>query len=151
MEYAQVEKKIIIIIIITIIIKVQLAFLQSAKWRWLFNYPCMTCYVKKPITFENFHVSSTRVGKLDWFTYRFDVVLQGMIEVVTSYQNFFHSRRIDFKIVLKLINPNKRNWNIVAPTMLGIVAFVLAMVCKRMQQLPTSLGPAVTSWKEYNP
>ena len=33
--------------------------------------------------------------------------------------------------------------NIVAPTMLGVVACVLAVVCKRMQQLPTSLGPAV--------
>ena len=29
------------------------------------------------------------------------------------------------------------------PTMLGVVAFVLAVVCKRMQQLPTSLGAAV--------
>ena len=33
--------------------------------------------------------------------------------------------------------------NIVAPTMLGVVACVLAVVCKRMQQLPTMLGPAV--------
>ena len=33
--------------------------------------------------------------------------------------------------------------NIVAPTMLGVGACVLAVVCKRMQQLPTSLGPAV--------
>ena len=32
--------------------------------------------------------------------------------------------------------------NIVAPAMLGVVACVLAMVCKRMQQLPTMLGPA---------
>ena len=31
--------------------------------------------------------------------------------------------------------------NIVAPTMLGVVGCVLAVV--RMQQLPTSLGPAV--------
>ena len=29
--------------------------------------------------------------------------------------------------------------NIVAPTMLGVVACVLAVVCKRMQQLPTML------------
>ena len=27
--------------------------------------------------------------------------------------------------------------------MLGVVAYVLAVVCKRMQQLPTMLGPAV--------
>ena len=33
--------------------------------------------------------------------------------------------------------------NIVAPTMLEVVACVLAVVCKRMQQLPKSLGPAV--------
>ena len=33
--------------------------------------------------------------------------------------------------------------NIVAPAMLVVVACVLAVVCKRMQQLPTSLGPAV--------
>ena len=33
--------------------------------------------------------------------------------------------------------------NIVAPTMLEVVAFVLAVVCKRMQQLSTSLGLAV--------
>ena len=33
--------------------------------------------------------------------------------------------------------------NIVAPTILEVVACVLAVVCKRMQQLPTMLGPAV--------
>ena len=33
--------------------------------------------------------------------------------------------------------------NIIAPTMLGVVACVSAVVCKRMQQLPKSLGPAV--------
>ena len=33
--------------------------------------------------------------------------------------------------------------NIVAPTMLGVVASVLAVMCKRMQQLSTMLGPAV--------
>ena len=33
--------------------------------------------------------------------------------------------------------------NIVAPTMLGVVACVLAVVYKQMQQLPTSLEPAV--------
>ena len=30
----------------------------------------------------------------------------------------------------------------VKPTMLGVVVFALALVCKRMQQLPTMLGPA---------
>ena len=33
--------------------------------------------------------------------------------------------------------------NIVALAMLGVVACVLAAVCKRMQQLTTMLGPAV--------
>ena len=32
--------------------------------------------------------------------------------------------------------------------MLGVVACVLAVVCKRMQQLPTILGPAVHRGKE---
>jgi len=38
--------------------------------------------------------------------------------------------------------------NIVAPTMLGVVGCVLAVVCKRMQQLPTMLGPAVYRGKD---
>ena len=56
---------------------------------------------------------------------------------------------------VKLLAPCKRAhfcWptspNIVAPTMLGVVARVLAVVCKRMQQLPTMLGPAVHSVKD---
>ena len=38
--------------------------------------------------------------------------------------------------------------NIVAPTMLGVVACMLAVVCKRMQQLPTMLGHAVHRGKD---
>jgi len=38
--------------------------------------------------------------------------------------------------------------NIVGPRMLGVVACVLAVVCKRMQQLPTMLGPAVHRGKD---
>ena len=38
--------------------------------------------------------------------------------------------------------------NIVAPTMLGVVACVLAVVCKRMQQLPTMSGPALRRGKD---
>ena len=38
--------------------------------------------------------------------------------------------------------------NIVAPTMLGVVASMLAVVCKRMQQLPTMLGPTVHCGKD---
>ena len=33
-------------------------------------------------------------------------------------------------------------------TLLGVVASVLAVVCKRMQQLPTTLGPAVHHGKD---
>ena len=38
--------------------------------------------------------------------------------------------------------------NIVASTMLTVVACELAVVCKRMQQLPTMLGPAVHRGKD---
>ena len=38
--------------------------------------------------------------------------------------------------------------NIVAPTMLGVVARVLAVVCKRILQLPTILGPTVHRGKD---
>ena len=38
--------------------------------------------------------------------------------------------------------------NIVAPTMSGVVACVLAVVYKLMQQLPTMLGPAVHRGKD---
>ena len=38
--------------------------------------------------------------------------------------------------------------NIVAPTMLGVVASMLAVVCERMQQLPTLLGPTVHRGKD---
>ena len=34
------------------------------------------------------------------------------------------------------------------PTMLGVVASVLAVLCKRMQKLPTMLGPAVHGGKD---
>ena len=38
--------------------------------------------------------------------------------------------------------------NIVAPTMLGVVVCLLAVGCKRMQQLLTMLGPALHRWKD---
>ena len=38
--------------------------------------------------------------------------------------------------------------NIIGAIMLGVVACVLAVVCKRMQQLPTILGPAVHRRKD---
>ena len=44
---------------------------------------------------------------------------------------------------LSYLQKNETTPNIVGPTKLWVVAFVLAVVCKRMQQLPTLLGPAV--------
>ena len=38
--------------------------------------------------------------------------------------------------------------NIVGPATLGVVASVLVVLCKRMQQLPTMLGPAVHCGKD---
>ena len=46
------------------------------------------------------------------------------------------------------LRANATTPNIVAPTMLEVVACVLAVVCKRMQQLPTMLGPAVHRGKD---
>ena len=38
--------------------------------------------------------------------------------------------------------------NIVGPTLSGVVESVLAVVCKRMQQLPTMLEPVVYRGKD---
>ena len=43
------------------------------------------------------------------------------------------------KRVIGCVQTDATTPNIVAPTMLGVVACVLAVVCKRMQQLPTLL------------
>ena len=48
----------------------------------------------------------------------------------------------------KLLQMDKMTENVVRPRMLGVVACVLAVVCKRMQQLPTLLGPAVNCGKD---
>ena len=48
-----------------------------------------------------------------------------------------------YKLILGCVQTGATTPNIVAPAMLGVVVCVLAVVCKRMQQLPTSLGPAV--------
>ena len=49
---------------------------------------------------------------------------------------------------LRYVQTDATTPNIVGPTMLGVVASVLAVVCKRMQQLPTILGPAVHRGKD---
>ena len=38
--------------------------------------------------------------------------------------------------------------NIVAPTMLGVVAYVLAVLCKRMQKTLNNVVTCSASWKE---
>ena len=51
---------------------------------------------------------------------------------------------------VKLSANGRTTLNIGGPTMLGVVASVLAVVCKRMQELPILilLGPAVHRGKE---
>ena len=48
----------------------------------------------------------------------------------------------------KLLQMDKTTANVVGPRTLGVVASVLAVVRKRMQQLPTLLGPAVNCGKD---
>ena len=53
-----------------------------------------------------------------------------------------------FIYILRLWLTGATTPNIVAPTMLGVVASVLAVMCKRMQQIPTMLGPTVHRGKD---
>ena len=46
------------------------------------------------------------------------------------------------------VQTNATTPNTGRPTTLGVVASVLAVVCKRMQQLPTMFGPAVQRGKD---
>ena len=48
----------------------------------------------------------------------------------------------------KLLQMDKTTANVVGPRTLGVVASVLAVVRKQMQQLPTLLGPAVNCGKD---
>ena len=52
------------------------------------------------------------------------------------------------RATLSYVQTDATTPNIVGPTMLGVVTSVLAVVCKRMQQLPTMLGPAVHGGKD---
>ena len=52
------------------------------------------------------------------------------------------------KPFLKLLQMDQTTANVVGPRMLGVVVSMLAVVCKRMQQLPTLLGPAVNCGKD---
>jgi len=51
-------------------------------------------------------------------------------------------------VIVKLRGKRTTTTNIVGLTMLGVVPSVLAVVCKRMQQLPTVLRPAVHHGKD---
>ena len=61
-----------------------------------------------------------------------------------------HGNILECKEVLTLgcVQTDATTPNIVASTMLGVVGCVLAVVCKRMQQLPTMLGPVVHRGKD---
>ena len=55
----------------------------------------------------------------------------------------------DLQLVIVKIRGNRTTTpTIVGLTMLGVVTSVLAVVCKRMQQLPTMLGPVVHRGKD---
>ena len=58
----------------------------------------------------------------------------------------YDSIRNSFFKLLQLMD--KTTANVVGPRTLGVVASVLAMVRKRMQQLPTLLGPALNCGKD---
>ena len=74
---------------------------------------------------------------------------KGTVNRLREHLRFIH--RFKLPLYLEVFFPVKMSYvqtdattpNIVAPTMLGVVGCVLAVVCKRMQQLPTMLGPAV--------
>ena len=55
---------------------------------------------------------------------------------------------VRFPVILSYVQKDATTPNIVGPTMSEDVVFVLVMVCKRMQQLPTMLGPAVHRGKD---
>ena len=50
--------------------------------------------------------------------------------------------------ILGCVQTDETTSNIVVPTMLGVVACVLAVVCKQIQQLATMLGPALHHGKD---
>ena len=58
------------------------------------------------------------------------------------------NRLLVLTYVLGCVQTDATTSNIVRATMLGVVACVLAEVCKRIQQLPTMFGPAVHRGKD---
>ena len=55
---------------------------------------------------------------------------------------------VRFPVILSYVQKDATTPNIVGSTMSEDVVFVLVIVCKRMQQLPTMLGPAVHRGKD---
>ena len=55
---------------------------------------------------------------------------------------------VGFPVILSYVQKDATTPNIVGPTMSEDVVFVLVMVCKRMQQLPTIFGPVVHRGKD---
>ena len=55
---------------------------------------------------------------------------------------------VRFPVILSYVQKDATTPNIVGPTLLEDVVFVLVMVCTRMQQLPTIFGPAVHRGKD---
>ena len=71
-----------------------------------------------------------------------EMVVKGKVERPLPTVTF-DIKQEEYLKLLRCVQTGATTPNIVAPIMLGVVACVLAMVCKRMQQLPTMLGPAV--------
>ena len=70
------------------------------------------------------------------------VVFLFLLPITPWAKGCLNFERIYF-VTLGCVQTDAITPNIVAPTILEVVACVLAVVCKRMQQLPTMLGPAV--------
>ena len=111
--------------------------------QWKSTLRLATCIVKLVIIKDywsalvmSFKISKPFLSKRNWkssswtlrFIHRFKLPL--CLEVF-------------FPVKMSYVQTDATTPNIVAPTMLGVYACVLAVVCKRMQQPPTMLGPAV--------
>ena len=75
------------------------------------------------------------------------VVFLFLLPITPCAKGCLNFERIYF-VTLGCVQTDATTPNIVAPTILEVVACVLAVVCKRMQQLPTMLGPAVHRGKD---
>ena len=95
-------------------------------------------------------LASGNVGNVLRLIERFHSCGQHLCKFIGTIQSIyiikeFNTHRIGLQ---GSVQTDATTLNIVAPTMLGVVGFVLAVVCKRTQQLPTILGPAVQRGKD---